>query len=101
MQEKIHKRRKNSSRVLTSTPVRDEIVVNKTNRQTKIKTTKKARKTLFPKVSSDGESEVELVLESDICTEDSDDEVIKGDSVVVKVEGKSRDVRYIAQVNYY
>ena len=36
------------------------------------------------------------MLESDICTEDSDDEVIEGDSVVVKVEEKSRDVRYIA-----
>ena len=45
--------------MLTSTPVRDEIVVNKTNRQTKIKKTKKARKSLFYKVSSDSESEVE------------------------------------------
>ena len=34
-------RKRASSRVLTGTPVRDEIVVNKTNRQTKIKKTKK------------------------------------------------------------
>ena len=45
--------------------------------------------------SPDSESEVELVLESDTCT----DEVIEGDFVVVKVEGKSREVRYIAQVD--
>ena len=92
-------RKRASSRVLTSTPVRDEIEVNKTNCQTKIKKTKKARKSLFRKVSSDSESEVELVLESDTCTEESDDEVIEGDFVVVKVEGKSREVRYIAQVD--
>ena len=92
-------RKRASSRVLTSTPVRDEIVVNKTNRQTKIKKTKKARKSLFYKVSSDSESEVELVLESDTCTEESDEEIIEGNFVVVKVEGKSREVRYIAQVD--
>ena len=89
-------RKRASSRVLTSTPVRDEIVVNKTNRQTKIKKKKKARKSLFYKVSSDSENEVELVLESDTCTEESDDEVIESDFVVVKVEEKSREVRYIA-----
>ena len=55
-------RKRASSRVLTSPPVRDEIVVNKTNRQTKIKKTKKARKSLFCKVSSDSESEVESAL---------------------------------------
>ena len=79
-------RKRASSRVLTNTPVRDEIVVNKTNRQTKIKKTKKARKSLFCKVSSDSESEVELVLESDTYTEESDDEVIQANFVVVKVE---------------
>ena len=65
----------------------------------KIKKTKKARKSLFCKVSSNSESEVELVLENDTCTEESDDEVIEGDFVVVKVEGKYREVRYIAQVD--
>ena len=39
------------------------------------------------------------MLESDTCTEDSDDEVIEGDFVFVKVEGKSRKVRYIAHVD--
>ena len=39
------------------------------------------------------------MLESDTCTEESDDEVIEGDFVVVKVKGKSREVRYIAQVD--
>ena len=82
-------RKRASSRLLTSTLTRYEIVVNKTNRQTKIKKTKKARRSLFCKVSSDSESEVELVLESDTCTEESDDEVIESDFVVVKVEGKS------------
>ena len=85
-------RKRASSRVLTSTPVRDEIVVNKTNRQTKIKKTKKARKSLFCEVSSDSESEVELVLDSDTCTEESDDEFIEGDFVVVSGR-KSREVR--------
>ena len=85
--------------MLTNTPVRDEIVVNKTNRQTKINKTKKARKSLFCKVSSDSESEVELVLESDKCTEESDDEVIEGDFMVIKVEEKSREVRFFAQVD--
>ena len=33
------------------------------------------------------------------CWKDSDDEVIESDFVVVKVEGKSRKVRYIAQVD--
>ena len=72
-------RKRASSRLLSSTLVRDEIVVNKTNRQTKIKKTKKARKSLICKVSSDSESEVELVLESDTGTEESDDEVIESD----------------------
>ena len=49
-------RKRALSRVLTSTPVRDESVVNKTNRQTKINKIKKARKSLFCKVSSDSES---------------------------------------------
>ena len=39
------------------------------------------------------------MLESDTRTEESDDEVIESDFVVVKVEGKSREVRYIAQVD--
>ena len=83
----MKRRKKNSSsRVLTSTPVKDEIVVNKTNRQIKIKKTKKVRKFLFRKISSDNESEVELVLESDTCTKDSYDEVIESNFVVVKVE---------------
>ena len=43
-------RKRASSRVLTSTPVRDEIVVNKTNRQTKIKKTKTAKNSLFVKL---------------------------------------------------
>ena len=81
-------RKRASSRVLTSNLIRDEIVVNKTNLQTKIKKTKKVRKSLFCKVSSNSESEVELVLQSDTCTEESDDEVIKGNFVIVKVEGK-------------
>ena len=92
-------RKRASSRVLTSTSVRDEIVFNKTNGQTKIKKTKTARKSLFCKVSSDSQSEVELVLESGTCTEESDDEVIEGDFVVVKVERKSQKVRYIAKVD--
>ena len=92
-------RKRASSRVLTSTLVRDETVVIKTNRQTKIKKTKKARNSLFCKVNFDSESEVELVLESDKCIEESDDEVIEGDFMVVKVKGKSREVRYIAQVD--
>ena len=83
-------RKRASLRVLTSTPVRDKIVVNKTNSQKKIKKTKRGRKSLFRKVSSDSKSEVELMLESDTCTEDSDDKVIEGNFVVVKVEGKSR-----------
>ena len=92
-------RKRASSRALTSTPFRDEIVVNKTNRQTKIKKTKKARKSLFCKASFDSESKVELVLESNTCIEESDDEVIEGGFVVLKVEGKSREVRHIAQVD--
>ena len=34
------------------------------------------------------------MLESDTCTEESDEKVIESDFVVVKVEGKSREVRY-------
>ena len=43
-------RKKASSRVLTSTPARDEIVVNKTNCQTKIKKTKKQESPYFVKL---------------------------------------------------
>ena len=39
------------------------------------------------------------MLESETCTEESDGKVIKGDFVVVKAEGKSQEVRYIAQVD--
>ena len=39
------------------------------------------------------------MLESDTYTKESDDEVIEGDFVVVKVEEKSQEVRYIAQVD--
>ena len=39
------------------------------------------------------------MLESDTCTEESDDEVIEGNLVVVKMERKSREIRYIAQVD--
>ena len=39
------------------------------------------------------------MLESDTCTADSDDEVIEGNFVIVKVEGKSREVQYIVQVD--
>ena len=38
------------------------------------------------------------MLESDTCTEDNDDKVTKGNFVIVKVEEKSREVRYIAYV---
>ena len=39
------------------------------------------------------------MLENDTCTKENDNEVIEGDFVVVKGEGKSRKVRYIAQVD--
>ena len=39
------------------------------------------------------------MLESDTCTEESDDKVIEGNFLVVKVEGKSQEVRYIAEVD--
>ena len=43
-------RKRASSRVLMSTPVRDEIVVNKTNRQTKIKKKKRQESPYFVKL---------------------------------------------------
>ena len=98
--KKKYTKRRNKKSVIKGAdkhPVRDEIVINKRNRQAKIKKIKKAKKSLFCKVSYDSESEVELVLENDTCTEESDDEVIESDFVVVKVKGKSREVRYIAQ----
>ena len=101
--------------MLTSTPVRNEIADNKTRKKcqaskrktkntkkrqtTKQKSTKKARKTLFVQSSSESDTAEEPVVESDEVSEDSDDEIIEGDFVVVRVEGKSREVRYIAQVD--
>ena len=39
------------------------------------------------------------MLESNTYTKESDDEVIEGDFVVVKVEGNFQEVRHIAQVD--
>ena len=40
------------------------------------------------------------MLGSKTCTEDGDGEIIEGNFVVVKVEGKSRKVRYIEQMDH-
>jgi len=102
-------RKKGSTKVLTDTPVRQELAAISEGRKRKVNEgTRKPKKCLFkskkacpprsksPSSSEDGDTEVEYDDESDI---EDDTPIIEGDFVVVKCAGKSRFVHYIARVD--
>ena len=108
------KRKRGSTKILTDTPIRDEIA--RTLEKAQKKTTEtKARKALFQKrrkqgrkepdpddlssSSSSSEPEGEFEEESDEETSDEEMEIIKGDFVVVSLAGKARVRNFIARVD--
>ena len=108
-------RKRGRTKILTDTPVREEIasaIKMKSNKKTSNEST--AKKSLFSKSdahvdeaeethaaassdSSQSESDLELDDESDDATDEMD--IMEGDFVVVKVAGKSRFVHYIARID--
>lgn len=105
-------RKKGSTKILTDTPVRQELEALSENRKRK-PSAKKPKRSLFkvkekkkcpprsktPSSSeTDCDSEVEYDDESDVDS-DGDMDIIEGDFVVVKCAGKSRFVHYIARVD--
>ena len=108
------KRKRGSTKILTDTPIRDEIA--RTLEKAQKKTTEtKARKALFQKrrkqgrkepdpddlssSSSSSEPEGEFEEESDEETSDEEMEIIEGDFVVVSLAGKARVRNFIARVD--
>jgi hypothetical protein len=100
-------RKKGSTKILTDTPVRNEIAATTKEKKSTIT---KARKTLFKQtkkqvkkpepISSDSSSESEVQLEDETDDEISvDTDIMEGDFVVVRIAGKSRIVNYIARVD--
>ncbi|CAM1295476.1 Uncharacterised protein r2_g465 [Pycnogonum litorale] len=108
-QERKTKRRsrKGKTKVLTATPVRNELAAQKEQRMQKKNL--KTRKALFVKkntpATNENTGDTSTSEDEDIVFDDSsddeplDDEVIEGDFVVVKVCGKSRIVNYIARID--
>ena len=94
-------RKKGNTNILTSTPVRNEIALEKKKRKLSAPNVKK---TLFQKDMSliaEDSSEESAIEYAETSDEDgvSDDEIIEGDFVIVKVAGKSRVVHYIARID--
>ena len=105
-------RKKGRTKILTDTPVRDEIASTIKMKPKKKSTSEEpaVKKKLFSETShvdegeetdstntSLSESDLELDDESDDTVDEMD--VMEGDFVVVKVAGKSRIVHYIARVD--
>ena len=107
------KRKKGSTRILTDTPVRNEIAAASSARAkkksepgcfyTKRNLFKKPRELVHDDTSSsESESLNHLNEDSDSVDEDeADQEIIEGDFVVVKVHGKSSVRHYIARVDAF
>ena len=103
-------RKRGSTRIITDTPVRNEIAVA-TAIKNKRKSKPKRAKSLFVKrkkakkiesSSSDSDSDVNMELLSDNNdSEISDDEIVaaEGDFVIVKVLKKSQFVHYVARID--
>ena len=99
--------------ILTDTPVRNEIAASKQKGNssklvvrkslfTKAKETKPKGKGAIEYCSTSSSSSEETDSyndESSDAEEMSEDEIIEGDFVVLKVEGKSREVHYIARID--
>lgn len=109
-------RKKGSTKILTDTPVRDEIAAaNKAKENKKQAANTNARKSLFTKPqsrskrkklpsesSSSSESDMDMELSDtsdDSDVDDDQEDIIEGDFVIVKVHGKTRTMHYIARVD--
>ncbi|KAK3744950.1 hypothetical protein RRG08_048346 [Elysia crispata] len=99
-------RKKRSTTILTSSPARAALFQESEIKKAKLgkpKREAKSKKSLFQSVakdvSSSSESEFEFSDSSADDIDDTDEDVIEGDFVVVKVAGKSRIVNFIARVD--
>ena len=103
-------RRKGNTKILTDTPVRNEIESRKKKCSTpapakrglfQSKNTKeKRRQKATPSVSSStSEEEMDMDLVDDSEDEEELEEIIEGDFVIVQVSGKSRVAQYIARID--
>ncbi|CAE1240094.1 unnamed protein product [Acanthosepion pharaonis] len=99
-------RKKRATKILTDTPVRDELAAEKA----KVKPTKDIKKKLFRQtsqkttanVTSDDDSDdedCESMAMNDSDDDDVSDDELRGDFMVVSVNGKKTTRRYIARVN--
>ena len=99
------RRKKGSSKILTNTPVRNQIMQSaqeKKKQEESSEETATGKKNLFAqgrhdKTSSESECEVHLDDNSDDCFEDED--CIEGDFAIVKVNGKGRVKHFIACID--
>ena len=111
-QKKAGRRKKGNARVYTDTPVRNEVAEAKSlsKKTVERKEKVKSRKSLFatgvshvPKdvTSSDSDTSVDFQLADESDDEISDDEVIEGDFVVirVKIQRTDRAQHFIARVD--
>lgn len=87
-------RRKGTTRILTDSPIRQELFELDDNRKKKL--TKKTHVKPKPKKLKLPSTDHEQVDESD---SDSNEEVIDGDFVIVKCCGRSRFVNFVAQID--
>lgn len=105
------KRKAGSTRILTNTPVRNEIEKEKQqraqrNKKTKRKLIKKVPKKIAvsaPQESSEEDDAMPVPL-ADSSDDDcglSDDDIMEGDFVVVNVKGKARVIPYIARIDSF
>ena len=106
-------RRKASTQILTSTPVRDSILLNmkvkakptvtekaavKKNLFKTSTSKKKTKKTIESESDSDSESDIICPRDSESDAESVQD-IMEGDFVVLKVMGKTRSANFIARID--
>lgn len=108
-------RKKRATKILTDTPVRDEVAAEKEKKGRPAKANKEVMKNLFgkrqksrqttPNATSDDDSEDDECETMDSLVKDSDDdmsddELMEGDFVVVNIHGKKGTTqRYVARVD--
>ncbi|XP_064595954.1 uncharacterized protein LOC135462656 [Liolophura sinensis] len=102
-------RKKGSTKILTSTPIRNEIAESKKEKRKQETVEKSTKKQLFEQKRrnfemDDDESSSTSYEEMELCDTDedleSDDELMEGDFVVVKLQGsKGQPMHYIARVD--
>ena len=104
--KRVTKRKKGSTRVLTSTPVRNTIAACLEQRLNKNKTASKSLSQVKRQSRAPCEetclrqtSEIELMNESSDNSTNIDFDITEGDFVVARVTGKARIVNYIARID--